>query len=113
MMSLIKGITVKLHTEVQSGSDPFGNPIYTETVVSVDNVLVGEPSTDDIVNSTQLYGKKLVYVLGIPKGDTNDWTDKVIEINGNLYKSFGYPTEGIEENIPLWWNKKVKVERYG
>ncbi len=112
-MSLIKGITVKLHTETQTGTDPFGNPIVTEIEVSVDNVLVGEPSTDDIINSTQLYGKKLAYTLAIPKGDTNDWVNKVIEINGELYKSFGYPTEGIEANIPLSWNKKVKVERYG
>lgn len=112
-MSRIKGITVYLHTEVQSGTDAFNQPIYTETVVAVDNVLVGEPSTDDITSSIQLYGKKLAYTLAIPKGDTNNWENKTVEINGALFKTYGFATEGIEENIPLSWNKKVKVERYG
>ena len=109
----IKGITVKLYGETQSGVDDFYQPIYEETEILVDNVLVGEPSTDDIISSTELYGKKLAYTLAIPKGDTNDWVNKKVEINGELFQTYGYPTEGIEANIPLSWNKKVKVERYG
>ena len=110
---LIKGITVKLYGETQSGVDDFNQPIYEPTEILVDNVLVGEPSTDDIISSTELYGKKLAYTLAIPKGDTNDWVNKKVEINGELFQTYGYPTEGIEANIPLSWNKKVKVERYG
>ena len=43
-MSRIKGITVTLHTVEQTGSDPFGDPIYSETEVNVDNVIVAPAS---------------------------------------------------------------------
>lgn len=112
-MSMIKGITVTLYAETITGYDAFNAPIYTETAVDVANVLVGEPSTDDIINSREMYGKKLAYTLAIPKGDTHDWLDKKIVIRGETFRSYGFPTEGIEENIPLLWNKKIKVERYG
>ena len=66
---MIKGTTVLLYEQTKTGEDPFGAPIYTEKAVSVPDVLIGEPSTDDITTSTQLYGKTIRFMLGIPKGD--------------------------------------------
>jgi len=109
----IKGITVTLYTTTQNGVDEFNNPIEVETAVTVNNVLVGEPTADEIVNSTELYGKKVVYTLGIPKGDTNDWLNKKVSFFGANFRTFGFVTEGIEAMVPLSWNKKVKVERFG
>ena len=113
---MIKGITIQLIKKTEGDPDPFGNPTYTEETVNVDDVLVGEPSTDDITDTLQLYGKKLAYTLAILKGDTNDWVDAEILLPSPFtgrYRTIGYPTAGIEENIPLKWNCKVKVERYG
>lgn len=113
---MIKGITVQLIKKTEGDPDPIGNPTYRETKISVNDVLVGEPSTDDVTDSLQVYGKMLAYTLGIPKGDTNDWIDTEVELPAPFegkYRTFGYPTAGIEANIPLKWNKKVKVERYG
>lgn len=115
-MNMIKGITIKLVTTVQTGEDLFGEPIFTETLVNVDDVLVGQPTTDDITASLELHGKHVEYILAIPKGDTHDWTDKEVILPAPFegrYKTFGFPTAGIEANIPGRWNKKVKVERYG
>lgn len=112
---MIKGITIQLVKKTLSGYNPIHEPIFTEETISVDNVLVGEPSTDDITNALELYGKKVAYTLAIPKGDTNDWTDTEVILPAPFagrYKTIGYPTAGIEANIPLKWNKKVKVERY-
>lgn len=112
---MIRGVTVQLLVRVQTGTDWANNPIYAENYVPVDNVLVGEPSTDDIRSTIEMFGKHLAYTLGIPKGDTHDWTDtKVIlpEPFAGTYQTIGYPTAGIEANIPLSWNRKVKVERY-
>lgn len=109
----IKGIPVKLYTQTQSGTDDFGQPTYTETAVTVDNVLIGEPSSEDIINSTELYGKKLAYTLAIPKGDQNVWEDKKVEFFGQTFHTFSSVTQGIEDMIPLSWNKKIKVEKYG
>lgn len=106
------GITIKLYTKAKTGVDGFNRPIYTETALDVDNVLVGEPSADDISTELNLTGKKIAYTLGIPKGDANDWTDKKVEFFGQTFRTFGTPTQGIEDLIPLSWNKKIKVERY-
>lgn len=110
---MLKGTTIQLIVETQTGTDPFGAPIYEEEAVDVEDVLVGQPSTDDVTNSIQLYGKKIEYILGIPKGDTHNWTDAVVIIFGEKYRTIGYPQTGILENIPLRWGQNVKVERYG
>lgn len=110
---MIRGITVRLYVKTQTGTDEFNAPIFTETPVDVENVLVGEPVSEDIVNSLQLYGKHVAYTLGIPKGDEHDWDNVTVEFFGQKFRTYGGVTQGIEEMIPLVWNKKVKVERYG
>lgn len=113
MSTHIKGMPVTLYERTQTGVDGFNRPVYAETPVVVENVLVGEPSTDDITNDLTMYGKHLAYTLAIPKGDAHDWTDVHVEFWGERFHTYGVPTQGIEDNIPLDWNKKVKVERYG
>lgn len=110
---MIKGTKVILIQKEETGTDDFGAPIYEEKQIEVNDVLVGEPSSDDISNEMSLYGKKIAYTLAIPKGDTHNWVDTDVIIFGQKHKTYGYPIEGIEENIPLRWHKKVKVERYG
>lgn len=110
---MIRGITILLYEKQQTGTDAFHAPIYEETPVEVPNVLVGEPSAEDIVNEMQLYGKRIAYTLAIPKGDTHDWNDVTVEFFGQKWRTYGGVTQGIETMIPLSWNKKVKVERYG
>ena len=109
----MRGITITLHNKTQTGTDDFGAPIYTSTDVSVDNVLIGEPTSEQVMQDLNMHGKHLAYVLAIPKGDTNDWTDVEVSFFGQTFKTYGEPTQGIEHLIPLSWNKKVKVERYG
>lgn len=112
-MGKIKGITVKLHVKTASGNDDFGNPEYTDTTVNVDDVLVTPTSAEDSANAFAMYGKKTVYTLAIPKGDANVWEDTEVEFFGKMFRTVGSVTEGIEDNIPLKWNKQIKVEFYG
>lgn len=112
-MSLIKGIKVVLYEKVQTGTDPTGREIYEEVPELVENVLVAPSSSDDIVDKTDLTGKKAVYTLGIPKGDTHDWEDKTVEFFGLKWHTFGFSTLGIEALMPLDWNRKVMCEKYG
>ena len=110
----MRGITVTLTKKTQTGTDPFGQPIFTTTTENVSDVLVGEPSTDDITNAITMYGKKVAYTLAIPKGDTHVWEDTTVTLPTpfeGTYHTIGYPTAGIEANIPLRWNKKVHLER--
>ncbi len=82
---MIKGMTIKL----------YANGIAE----NIDNVLVGEPSSDGTS-----------YTLAIPKGDNHEWTDKIVEFFGRKFRTVGFPEQGIEENIPLAWHKKIKTE---
>lgn len=111
-MGMLRGITVTLYEKTQTGTDAFNRPVYTETAVSVNNVLVSPTSTSETLDTVNLTGKKAVYTLAIPKGDTHDWKDKKVEFFGETFKTFGEPLKGIEAMIPLDWNTKVQVERY-
>ena len=111
-MAHIKGITITLIDKVEVGQDPFNKPIYEDTPIEVENVLVSPTISDDIVNQLTLTGKKAVYTLAIPKGDMHEWEDKEVQFFGKRWKTFGIPLEGIEHLIPLDWNRKVMVERY-
>lgn len=110
---MIRGITVRLYVKTQTGTDAFNAPVYAEVPVDVPNVLIGEPVADDIVNDLQLYGKRIAYMLAIPKGDAHDWDNVTVEFFGQKWRTYGGVTQGIETLIPLHWNRKVKVERYG
>lgn len=113
---MIKGITIQLIVKTQTGTDALNHPIYEDGIIEVPNVLVGEPSAEEIANTLSLYGKRAKYTLAIPKEDNNVWTDTEVILpppfNGK-FKVIGYPTAGINANIPLKWNKKVIVEQYG
>lgn len=114
----MKGATVTLYVRTQKTInstpvfDAFNNPVYVETPVTVSNVLIGQPTTDEVTSSIDLYGKKIEYMLGIPKGDNHNWEDTVVEFFGNKYQTFGSTIQGIEENIPTPWHKKVRVCKY-
>ncbi len=106
----MKGITVTLYERTQSDTDPANRPIYTETAVEVADVLVAPLSDDEIIETLNLTGRRARYQLGLPKGDTHSWEGNKVSFFGETWRVIGHPTEGIEDMIPLRWNKKVKVE---
>ena len=109
----MQGTEVLLSVDIVEGVDDFGAPIIREEFESIQDCLVGSPTTDDITDALNLYGKKVVYIIGIPKGDTHDWENRTVIIWGEKYKTFGFAVTGIQENIPLRWGRNIKVERYG
>lgn len=109
---MIKGITITIYQKQKYGKDMFGHDLYEEIQEEVDDVLVAPIASNDISVNTNTDISKTQYNLAIPKGDMHDWTDTKVEFFGKTWKTVGEPVEGIEENIPLRWNKKVVVERY-
>lgn len=109
----MNGITVTLYDRTETGRDALNHPIYSETAVPVDNVLVAPMSDEEVLQTYTLTGRNAVYQMGIPKGDSHDWTaGKKVSFFGEDWRIIGLPQEGIEKLIPLSWNKKVRVERY-
>ena len=108
----MKGIPITLYNKKEIGRDEFNKPIYDEVPEIVSNVLIEAINSTEVLEMLSLTGRKAVYRLGIPKGDTHDWNDKKVSFFGQDFRTIGIPVEGIEEMIPLEWNKKVTVERY-
>ena len=109
----IQGITVNLEVKTQTGINSFNEPVYTTSLVPVGNVLVEPVSTTEILSDTNLEGKKQEARLCIPKGDTNNWENTRVHFWGAVWQTYGYTEQWIEENVPLLWNKKVKVKKIG
>lgn len=113
MASMIKGIPVILHERVRVGEDAFSAPIYEERSVTIGNVLVNPIGAEDIPGEMHLRGKRAQYELCIPKGDNHNWENAKVEFFGHVWETVGLMQEWIEENLPLDWNRKIRVERYG
>ena len=97
---MLNGIDITLYTKTKTGEDEFHAPVYEETPVTVRNVLVGEPATEDIVNDLQLYGRRLAYTLAMPKGDAHDWRNVTVEFFGQKFRTYGDVVQGIDDLIP-------------
>lgn len=110
---MVHGTTITLINLIQTGTDPFNAPVYEETQTAVENVLVAQPSASQVIDQMNLYGKRLAYTLGIPKGDMHIWKDQDVIIFGERFHVFTDVTKGIEENIPGPWHHIYGVERYG
>ena len=109
---MIQGTAITLYEKTATGFNEIGEPIFTETPVTVENVLIGEPSAQERLEETNLTGRMIAYVLGIPKGDAHEWENVTVEFFGHKFRTYGIPMQGIEANIPLSWHLKVKCERY-
>lgn len=109
----IKGITVKLYEKTITGKDDFNADIigYGEPVY-IHNVLIAPSTAKEIADTTKLFGKYAEYTLGIPKGDQHDWEKAKVEFFNKTWETLGPPVEGIENMIPLDWNKRVMVCKY-
>ena len=109
----MKGMTVILLERTQTATDAFNRPTYTETETAVENVLVApaESGGQELPDQLNLTGRRAVYTLAIPKGDNHHWEGKRVRFFGETWQVIGIPTEGIEDLIPLQWNRKVQVYR--
>ena len=107
------GITITLFNRTETGMDALNCPIYEETPVNVSNVLVAPVTSTEALETYSVTGRRAVYQLGIPKGDTHDWSaGQRVRFFDKDWRIIAIPTEGIEHLIPLSWNKKVQVETY-
>lgn len=64
---MIKGIKVTLYEKKETGTDPFGHPVYEEMPVDVENVLVAPSATTEVLDVLNITGKKQCMTLQFPK----------------------------------------------
>lgn len=107
-MILIKGIDVILHVKTKSGEDGFGHPLYSYNDKVVSNVLVGSPTPEEVASTINLVGKRIVFILAIPKGNTDNWENAKVSFFGRTFETYGAITEGIESLVPTPWHKQIR-----
>lgn len=111
-MGRLHGIPIILYNKIQTGVDGFNRPVYEEEPEVIENVLVGQPTAQEVTDALNLTGKQAIFALGIPKGDAHVWTDRTVEFFGEKFRTFSRPTQGIEDLVPLDWHKTIMVEKY-
>lgn len=104
------GIDVTLYIQTASTPDEFNHTTVTETATTINNVVVAPSSESEITDDLNLYGKRSVYTLCIPKGDTHKWDNCRVNFFGADWRVIGDTIEYIDDLVPLGWNKKVRVE---
>lgn len=107
---MFRGITVALTVRTQTGEDPFHAPIWEKATQDVENVLVAPATAEEILDTLNLYGKRAVYNLYIPKGDGHDWEDTEVKFFGKTFRTIGPVTEYVQGLVPGAWNRRVQVE---
>lgn len=115
-MGKIHGITITLLSKTQTGVNALGEPVYTIVPIQVNNVIVAPATSQEILDIQTLTGKKITLNLGIPKGDTNVWEDRDVVLPApfdGTYHTVAYMQTGITDLVPLDWDKKIAVEKYG
>lgn len=111
---MIRGITIRL-IERSVAAASGGTAVGTENAVSVRNVLIGEPESRTMPDLLDPLGIRTSYTLALPKGDTHNWIGGIVTLPAPWFGDFyvdGEATAGIEANIPLCWNRKVRITRW-
>lgn len=105
----MKGETVKVKTFSDSGADPFGAPTSSESVETVDDVLIQVGACADLFESNRPSGAKVRYTLHFPKTFSGDLEGAEIEVRGSWHKVIGHPDHLTLENTPTRWWMAVEV----
>ena len=111
-MQRIRGVSVSLTVRTPAGDDALNSPLYTESAVQVENVLIAPVSGEEALETVNLTGRRAVYTLHIPKGDAHEWEDTTVSFCGEVWRTIGAPVEYLEQNTPGPWNRSIRVERY-
>ena len=72
-MALIEGIPVILYERTQTGEDAFHAPVYTETPVTVENVLITPVDNAAVVTDLQLTGRCASRKATLTAGSAAPW----------------------------------------
>lgn len=114
-MTFLRGETVTV-LRPSIAYDERMDPVTTWEPETVDNVLFGRPTTEDVDGAMRAYGVHVQYALGIPKGYTESLRGcKVIrERDSGMehppeYVVAGDPAPLPPELCPTPWNREALV----
>ena len=108
---MIRGTSVTVTKRTVASRDDMGEPVFSTTTTTVDNVLWHEASTDEMDESNRMFGVTCDLSLDFPKTFTDSLEGCLVTVGGDDYRVLGDPKGYMPENTPTPWNRPVKVAR--
>ena len=108
---MIRGETVKVLRPSVNGMDAYNTPIRKWSKESVDNVLVGSPSPDDVATSAEPDGLRVSLPLYFPRSYHGALRGCRVGVRGTEYQVVGDPMPLDGGLTPTAWNMQVNVSR--
>lgn len=83
------GRTVILYDKIQTGVDPFGRAVYEDVAQEIENVIIGEPTGEEVVDTLNLPESGLHSFSAFQKaihttGQTDAWSSLLISLPANI-----------------------------
>ena len=107
------GAAVTVTPRVASGTDRFGNAVYTDgEPQQVADVLIAPGATEDL-EASRPEGASVAYTLHFPKTFTGDLEGAEVALPepwGGTYRVIGKPSQYMDANTPTRWHMPVEVE---
>ena len=109
---MIRGETVYVRSDVESGTDPFGAPVIEAGALDeVSNVVVAPADPSDIADSVRPDGVKVAYTLHFPKDYEGDLRGCRVIVRGEPFCVVGDPQRTTDAATPGNYNMAVEVTR--
>lgn len=109
---MILGETVTVHRRTETGEDAHGEPITTEVIETVNDVLVAPGARTDVADVYRERGINVAFNLHFPKPYQSDLTGARISVRGQApLDVIGSPAPYTAENTPTRWWMPVEVKR--
>lgn len=108
---MIRGTSVMVTKRTVASRDDMGEPVFSTTTTTVDNVLWHEASTDEMDESNRMFGVTCDLSLDFPKSFTDSLEGCLVTVGGVEYRVLGDPKGYMPENTPTPWCRKVMAVR--
>lgn len=105
----MRGETVYVEDVLETGADPFGNPLFERFERAVDNVLVAPGDTEDVIESNRPDGAEVRYTCYFPKTFDEVLENRRVKVRGEWLDVIGSPDHFDKLNCPTDWWEVVKV----
>lgn len=105
------GMKISFTQRIETGTDDFNNPTYTEETFEIDDCLVAPPTEPiDRVESAALDRNSTVVRVHLPKANERDISNSEFTYEGEKFRVIGRPVKFMNANTPTRWNRYLRAE---
>lgn len=111
IIMLMKGMTIAFTKQTETGRDDLNNPVVGETVITIDDCLVGPPSEPVSAREQQAIAQSRdILRVHLPKTSDDDISHSTFVYGGKTFSIDSDSVEFMPENTPTRWNRYFRAE---